>query len=164
MLVCVFFFFFKQKTAYEISACLVGSEMCIRDRDRSEAIIEDDTLVRLIAMPNVIVSSHQAFLTKEALNNIAAVTVDNLLKFGRGEPSPDTEVCAPKEQDQRRSWAPLVGFPGRFPAGKYQAFSNSFATSSSSLRMGRCWGQTFSHLPHLRQSDALRPGAVWTTL
>ncbi len=30
--VCVFFFFFKQKTAYEISACLVGSEMCIRDR------------------------------------------------------------------------------------------------------------------------------------
>ena len=33
----------------------------------------------------------------------AAVTVDNLLKVGRGEPSPDTEVCAPKEQDQRRS-------------------------------------------------------------
>ena len=29
---CVFFFFFKQKTAYEVSACLVGSEMCIRDR------------------------------------------------------------------------------------------------------------------------------------
>ena len=29
---CVGFFFFKQKTAYEISACLVGSEMCIRDR------------------------------------------------------------------------------------------------------------------------------------
>ncbi len=28
----MFFFFFKQKTAYEISACLVGSEMCIRDR------------------------------------------------------------------------------------------------------------------------------------
>ena len=27
------FFFFKQKTAYEISACLVGSEMCIRDSD-----------------------------------------------------------------------------------------------------------------------------------
>ncbi len=28
---CVFFFFFKQKTAYEMSASLVGSEMCIRD-------------------------------------------------------------------------------------------------------------------------------------
>src|SRR5678809_1693390 len=30
------FFFFKQKTAYEISACLVGSEMCIRDRSYGE--------------------------------------------------------------------------------------------------------------------------------
>ena len=32
MLHVILFFFFKQKTAYEISACLVGSEMCIRDR------------------------------------------------------------------------------------------------------------------------------------
>ena len=32
------FFFFKQKTAYEISACLVGSEMCIRDSAKSEGI------------------------------------------------------------------------------------------------------------------------------
>ena len=61
--------------------------------DCSEEIVADDTLVRLISMPNVIVTSHQAFLTKEALNNIAATTVDNLMKFERGEPSPDTEVC-----------------------------------------------------------------------
>ena len=61
--------------------------------DCSEEIVADDTLVRLISMPNVIVTSHQAFLTKEALSNIAATTVDNLLKFERGEPSPDTEVC-----------------------------------------------------------------------
>lgn len=61
--------------------------------DRSDSIIEDDVLVRLISMPNVIVTSHQAFLTKEALNNIAATTVDNLLKFQRGELAPETEVC-----------------------------------------------------------------------
>ena len=61
--------------------------------DRSDCIIEDDVLVRLISMPNVIVTSHQAFLTKEALNNIAATTVDNLLKFQRDEPAPETEVC-----------------------------------------------------------------------
>lgn len=61
--------------------------------DRSDSIIEDDMLVRLISMPNVIVTSHQAFLTREALNNIAAATVDNLLKFKRGEAAPDTEVC-----------------------------------------------------------------------
>ena len=48
---------------------------------------------QLEILPNVIVTSHQAFLTKEALSNIAATTVDNLLKFERGEPSPDTEVC-----------------------------------------------------------------------
>ena len=61
--------------------------------DLSGHIVQDDTLVRLIAMPNVIVTSHQAFLTKEALDNIAQTTVDNLLKFSRGDGSPDTEVC-----------------------------------------------------------------------
>ena len=58
--------------------------------DCSEKIIEDDTLVRLIAMPNAIVASHQAFLTKEALRNIAAITVENLLKFEKGDPSATT--------------------------------------------------------------------------
>lgn len=61
--------------------------------DCSDNIIRDDVLVRLIAMPNVLVTSHQAFLTREALHNIAATTVDNLLKFAHGEPSPETEVC-----------------------------------------------------------------------
>eukprot|EP00828_Plagiopyla_frontata_P009852 TRINITY_DN15112_c0_g1_i1.p2 TRINITY_DN15112_c0_g1~~TRINITY_DN15112_c0_g1_i1.p2 ORF type:complete len:141 (+),score=32.48 TRINITY_DN15112_c0_g1_i1:3-425(+) len=37
------FFFFKQKTAYEISACLVGSEMCIRDRYMGLVILRMDT-------------------------------------------------------------------------------------------------------------------------
>ena len=47
--------------------------------DNSGHILEDDTLARLISMPNVIVSSHQAFLTEEALSNIAETTVENLL-------------------------------------------------------------------------------------
>lgn len=54
--------------------------------DQSDKIIDDDTLSRLISMPNVIVTSHQAFLTKEALSNIAATTVDNLLKVHEGDP------------------------------------------------------------------------------
>ena len=61
--------------------------------DFSGNVVLDDKLVRLIAMPNVIVTSHQAFLTKEALHNIAQTTVDNLTKFFSGVPSPDTEVC-----------------------------------------------------------------------
>ena len=64
--------------------------------DYSGHVVQDDKLVRLIAMPNVIVSSHQAFLTQEALNNIAATTVDNALKFFRGTPNESTEVCLSK--------------------------------------------------------------------
>ena len=60
--------------------------------DFSGHIVRDDKLVRLIAMPNVIVTSHQAFLTEEALDNIAATTVNNLVKFFRGEPDETTEV------------------------------------------------------------------------
>lgn len=61
--------------------------------DFSGHIVRDDTLVRLIALPNVIVTSHQAFLTEEALDNIAATTVENIQRFFRGDPDPDTEVC-----------------------------------------------------------------------
>ncbi len=54
--------------------------------DNSEHIMEDDLLARLISMPNVIVSSHQAFLTEEALDNIAETTVNNLIDhFTKGQ-------------------------------------------------------------------------------
>ena len=60
--------------------------------DFSGHIVQDDKLVRLIAMPNVIVTSHQAFLTSEALDNIAATTVNNLTRFFSGNPDTSTEV------------------------------------------------------------------------
>ena len=49
--------------------------------DYSGHIVEDDTLARLITMPNVLVTSHQAYLTTEALNNIAKTTIENILSF-----------------------------------------------------------------------------------
>jgi len=49
--------------------------------DNSGHIMEDDTLARLISMPNVIVTSHQAFLTEEALQNIARTTTENIVTF-----------------------------------------------------------------------------------
>ncbi len=49
--------------------------------DFSDEIIRDDTLSSLISMPNVIVTSHQAFLTREALSSIAETTVKNLEDF-----------------------------------------------------------------------------------
>ena len=60
--------------------------------DFSGDIVQDDKLVRLIAMPNVIVTSHQAFLTREALDNIASTTVRNLVQFFAGQPDASTEV------------------------------------------------------------------------
>ena len=54
--------------------------------DNSGHILEDDTLARLISMPNVIVTSHQAFLTEEALSNIAQTTVKNIVQMiGSGQ-------------------------------------------------------------------------------
>ena len=64
--------------------------------DLSGHILQDDKLVRLIAMPNVIVTSHQAFLTREALDNIAHTTVNNLVRLFAGDPDPDTEVVYKK--------------------------------------------------------------------
>ncbi len=60
--------------------------------DYSGHIIEDDTLARLISMPNVIVSSHQAFLTEEALSNIAQTTVENIVGFFENGQCPN-ELC-----------------------------------------------------------------------
>ncbi len=60
--------------------------------DNSGHILEDDTLARLISMPNVIVTSHQAFLTEEALENIAETTVKNLSEFFEKGQCPN-ELC-----------------------------------------------------------------------
>lgn len=52
-------------------------------RDVSGHILEDDVLARLISMPNVILTSHQAFLTDEALEGIAQTTMQNILDYFR---------------------------------------------------------------------------------
>ncbi len=61
--------------------------------DKSGHIMNDPTLLQLIAMPNVIITSHQAFLTKEALNNIAETTTLNIVNFFSDNLVSDTEVC-----------------------------------------------------------------------
>ena len=49
--------------------------------DKSDLIKRDDKLSALVSMPNVILTSHQAFLTDEALKNIAKITIQNLDDF-----------------------------------------------------------------------------------
>lgn len=49
--------------------------------DKSDKIIDDDVLARLLSFNNVIVTSHQAFFTKEAMQNIAETTLQNIKDF-----------------------------------------------------------------------------------
>lgn len=53
--------------------------------DMSDTIIKDDVLALLISRPNVLLTSHQAFLTREALRNIAVTTLENLDDFFGGK-------------------------------------------------------------------------------
>ena len=77
------------------AACLdvYEEEADIFFEDRSGHIMDDELLSRLISMPNVIVTSHQAFLTEEALNNIAETTVNNILSCINGDGLCDNELC-----------------------------------------------------------------------
>lgn len=49
--------------------------------DRSNTIVRDEVLSLLVSLPNVLITSHQAFLTEEALSNIALVTMSNIQNF-----------------------------------------------------------------------------------
>lgn len=51
----------------------------------SDVVIADDVLMRLTTFPNVLVTSHQAFFTREALEKIARVTHENLDAYERGD-------------------------------------------------------------------------------
>jgi D-lactate dehydrogenase len=54
--------------------------------DLSGQILHDDELARLLTFPNVLITAHQAFLTQEALSEIARVTVENLIASANGRP------------------------------------------------------------------------------
>ncbi|MBR1659337.1 MAG: 2-hydroxyacid dehydrogenase [Oscillospiraceae bacterium] len=77
------------------AACLdvYEEEADVFFEDRSGHILNDELLSRLISMPNVIVTSHQAFLTEEALNNIAETTVNNILSYFENDGVCDNELC-----------------------------------------------------------------------
>lgn len=77
------------------AACLdvYEEEADVFFEDRSGHILNDELLSRLISMPNVIVTSHQAFLTEEALNNIAETTVNNILSYFKNDGVCDNELC-----------------------------------------------------------------------
>ena len=54
-------------------------------RNLSDQVLQDDVLARLLTFPNVLITSHQAFLTREALANIADTTLGNIRAFEQGD-------------------------------------------------------------------------------
>jgi D-lactate dehydrogenase len=54
--------------------------------DRSGLILSDDIFARLLTFPNVIITGHEAFFTREALLNIATRTIDNITRFENNQP------------------------------------------------------------------------------
>lgn len=56
--------------------------------DLSEKVLHDDILARLLTFPNVLITSHQAFFTTDAMEQIAAITVANISGFARDEVDP----------------------------------------------------------------------------
>ena len=81
--------------------------------DFSNSIIDDEILSQLVSLPNVIVTSHQAFLTNEALKNIAETTMDNLDQYFAGE-SLKNEIC-------------------------YHCDSGNVGENCDKVRTGHCW-------------------------
>ncbi len=77
------------------AACLdvYEEEADVFFEDRSGHIMDDELLSRLISMPNVIVTSHQAFLTEEALDQIALTTVNNIRSCFDSDGACDNELC-----------------------------------------------------------------------
>ncbi|WP_130837787.1 2-hydroxyacid dehydrogenase [Lachnoclostridium sp. Marseille-P6806] len=66
--------------------------------DNSGKIIADDVLARLLSLPNVLLTSHQAFLTRDALENIAGTTLGNIDDFFAGRALAN-EVCYKCDQE-----------------------------------------------------------------
>lgn len=75
-------------------ACLdvYEEEVDLFYEDNSDIIVKDDVLSRLIGLPNVIVTSHQGFLTREALSNIASTTLENISAFFKDGSLPN-KIC-----------------------------------------------------------------------
>jgi phosphoglycerate dehydrogenase-like enzyme len=68
--------------------------------DRSDLPLQDDVLARLLTFPNVIITAHQAFLTREALSAIAATTLANIAAWA-GSAQNLIKVKRPRLVDRR---------------------------------------------------------------
>jgi D-lactate dehydrogenase len=89
-------------------------EISLLYEDHSEQGLRDEVLARLIALPNVLVTGHQGFFTREALQSIAAETITAIDAFAAGRPFPHT-LTAPAATSARVPPATPHGSARAFP-------------------------------------------------
>ncbi|GAB3728965.1 2-hydroxyacid dehydrogenase [Silanimonas algicola] len=82
----------KRRHLGSVGLDVYEEEAGLFDRDLSERGIDDDVFARLLTFPNVVVTAHQGFLTREALTQIAATTAMNLLAIDHGQPVVEREL------------------------------------------------------------------------
>ncbi len=155
--------------------------------DYSSRLIDDDTLSRLLTFPNVIVTSHQGFFTREALEQIARTTLGNVSDFAEGPALPPPVRCAhgrgrdataaaasPPERDGRRAalrrpgpasrHGPEVrpgcgGMPGA-AARRSRGGTRSLAASCVPRSVREMWPQSSRGAPRCGQRPQTRASAA----
>lgn len=88
----------KRKRIGSVGLDVYEEEGDVFFEDLSDKILQDDVLARLLTFPQVIITGHQAFFTREAMQNIAATTVSNLTGFEKGEVDPECVVRPPAKK------------------------------------------------------------------
>lgn len=79
--------------------------------DLSDKVIQDDTFIRLQNFPNVLITAHQAFFTREAVENIAATTFENIQALAKCEPQNLVTPDAIRKKTTTKKTSKNVGLP-----------------------------------------------------
>lgn len=83
----------RDKKFFEVALDVYEEEDDYVFENLEDDILEHSTTARLLSFPNVIVTSHQGFLTQEALNAIAETTIDNAISFQCGKLIEENKMC-----------------------------------------------------------------------
>ena len=84
--------------------------------DRSGEVLQDDTLARLLTFPNVVLTSHEAFFTGEALSEIARQTIENITAWERGEQPPGAIHYQKTQPAEKQPTVPTENVPSSIGA------------------------------------------------
>ena len=88
----------KKKRIRGVGLDVYEFEESIFSKDFSDTGIDDDNLTRLLSFPNVLITSHQAFFTTEAINKIAEISLSNVFNFFQGKSISQENLLLTREE------------------------------------------------------------------